>query len=249
MNDFVKLTARPDTSPFMRSPLPFVLASFVLCASGCFLAPSEQVVGSFDSGVDGGAPDAGSPGADAGPDGDATCDQSPCLPPTYVLSRTGVSQLALDGDAVIALGSMYGSGLARLELSTGATTVLQYDQSNPLDASGSLRVSGGWAGDIAMGATADQALAQVRLVMLMNDISMRRFTRKELQIGFGLIRAKGVLRDLAGALKLLKLVGTRCEVTDAPENIRDPRGCVCIGLKGRLGRAALDSLFERMGEE
>ena len=45
-------------------------------------------------------------------------------------------------------------------------------------------------GDIAMGATAEQALAQVRLVMLMNDISMRRFTRKELQIGFGLIRAK-----------------------------------------------------------
>jgi len=45
-------------------------------------------------------------------------------------------------------------------------------------------------GDIAMGATAAQALAGVRLVMLMNDISMRRFTRKELQIGFGLIRAK-----------------------------------------------------------
>ena len=45
-------------------------------------------------------------------------------------------------------------------------------------------------GDIAMGASAEQALAQVRLVMMMNDISMRRFTRKELQIGFGLIRTK-----------------------------------------------------------
>lgn len=45
-------------------------------------------------------------------------------------------------------------------------------------------------GDIAMGASAAQALDSVRLVMLMNDISMRRFTRKELQIGFGLIRAK-----------------------------------------------------------
>ena len=45
-------------------------------------------------------------------------------------------------------------------------------------------------GDIAMGSTPDEALARVRLVMLMNDVSMRRFTRKELAIGFGLIRAK-----------------------------------------------------------
>lgn len=45
-------------------------------------------------------------------------------------------------------------------------------------------------GDIPMGTSAAQALGGVRLVMLMNDISMRRFTRKELQIGFGLIRAK-----------------------------------------------------------
>lgn len=44
--------------------------------------------------------------------------------------------------------------------------------------------------DIPMGATAAEALDRVRLVMLMNDISMRRFARKEIQIGFGLVRAK-----------------------------------------------------------
>jgi G3E family GTPase len=61
----------------------------------------------------------------------------------------------------------------------------------------------------------------------------------------GLIRAKGVLRDAAGGLKVLQVVGARHEVADAPEALREPSGCVCIGLKGVLDRSALDRAFER----
>lgn len=45
-------------------------------------------------------------------------------------------------------------------------------------------------GDIPMGATPAQALAQVRLVTVLNDISMRAHQLKEIQMGFGLIRSK-----------------------------------------------------------
>jgi fumarylacetoacetate (FAA) hydrolase len=45
-------------------------------------------------------------------------------------------------------------------------------------------------GDIAIGATPAQALASVRLVTVLNDVSMRRYQFKEIQMGFGLIRSK-----------------------------------------------------------
>ncbi|MBI3376449.1 MAG: GTP-binding protein [Betaproteobacteria bacterium] len=61
----------------------------------------------------------------------------------------------------------------------------------------------------------------------------------------GLVRAKGVLRDAAGGLKVLQVVGARYEVTDAPGSPRETAGCVCIGLKGLLDRSGLDRLFER----
>ena len=61
----------------------------------------------------------------------------------------------------------------------------------------------------------------------------------------GLVRAKGVLRDADGGLKVLQLVGTRCEVTDAAGSVAQALGCVCIGLKGVLDRPALDQVFER----
>ncbi len=44
--------------------------------------------------------------------------------------------------------------------------------------------------DIPMGATPAQALAQVRLVTVLNDISMRAHQFREISLGFGLIRAK-----------------------------------------------------------
>lgn len=45
-------------------------------------------------------------------------------------------------------------------------------------------------GDIPMGATPDEALAQVRLLTALNDVSMRAYQFKEISLGFGLMRAK-----------------------------------------------------------
>jgi fumarylacetoacetate (FAA) hydrolase len=45
-------------------------------------------------------------------------------------------------------------------------------------------------GDIPIGATPAQALASVRLVTVLNDVSMRRYQLKEIQMGFGLVRSK-----------------------------------------------------------
>jgi G3E family GTPase len=58
---------------------------------------------------------------------------------------------------------------------------------------------------------------------------------------FGLIRAKGVLRDTDGSLKVLHLVGARVEVTPfAGNEAGAATGIACIGLKGRLGRSAIE---------
>lgn len=45
-------------------------------------------------------------------------------------------------------------------------------------------------GDVPMGATPDQALAQVRLVTLVNDVSLRNLIPEELAKGFGFLQSK-----------------------------------------------------------
>ncbi|QQS11380.1 MAG: GTP-binding protein [Rhodospirillales bacterium] len=54
----------------------------------------------------------------------------------------------------------------------------------------------------------------------------------------GLLRAKGWLRDGAGALRGFQLVGARWEVADAPATARAP-GLVFIGLRAHLDRDAV----------
>jgi fumarylacetoacetate (FAA) hydrolase len=44
--------------------------------------------------------------------------------------------------------------------------------------------------DVPMGATPAEALARVRLVTVLNDISMRAYVFKEVSLGFGMMRAK-----------------------------------------------------------
>jgi hypothetical protein len=152
-DEFMKLPRTSRTWAFMRTTTILLTAVF---ASACFTPTEEQIVGSFDSGVDAGVTDAGAQvRMDAGPDGDATCDQSACLPTTVTFARTGVSRLLLQGDSVLALGSMYGSGLSHIDLATGSTTLLQVSPGDPLDTSGALRVQGEyvyllttWAGEI-----------------------------------------------------------------------------------------------------
>ena len=45
-------------------------------------------------------------------------------------------------------------------------------------------------GDVSMGASADEALEGVRLVMLANDVSLRKLAATELQKGFGFVQSK-----------------------------------------------------------
>jgi fumarylacetoacetate (FAA) hydrolase len=45
-------------------------------------------------------------------------------------------------------------------------------------------------GDVPMGATPDQALQQIRLLMLVNDVSLRNLIAPELAKGFGLLQSK-----------------------------------------------------------
>ena len=45
-------------------------------------------------------------------------------------------------------------------------------------------------GDVAMGATPAQAAAQIRLLMLVNDVSLRNLIPKELEKGFGFFQSK-----------------------------------------------------------
>ncbi len=62
---------------------------------------------------------------------------------------------------------------------------------------------------------------------------------------FGLLRAKGVLRDIDGSLKTLHVVGARREV--APFTLArdvDP-GLACIGLAGRIDRTRIERALAR----
>ena len=45
-------------------------------------------------------------------------------------------------------------------------------------------------GDVAMGSSAERCAEAIRLVTILDDVSMRRFVVPELQMGFGFIRAK-----------------------------------------------------------
>ena len=56
----------------------------------------------------------------------------------------------------------------------------------------------------------------------------------------GLIRAKGVLRDVDGTLKTLHLAGPRCEVSPSPSRFTKSTGLACIGVRGVLDRYAID---------
>lgn len=45
-------------------------------------------------------------------------------------------------------------------------------------------------GDVAMGASAEEAVRQIRLVVLLNDISLRGLIRQELRTGVGFFQSK-----------------------------------------------------------
>ncbi len=69
-------------------------------------------------------------------------------------------------------------------------------------------------------------------------VDVEKFARSLADPSCGLLRAKGVLRDRAGLLKTLHVVGTRSEVT--PHAGESTTGIACIGLRALLDRAAIE---------
>jgi len=60
---------------------------------------------------------------------------------------------------------------------------------------------------------------------------------------FGLIRAKGVLRDMDGSLKTLHVVGARREVTPYTLARDVDSGLACIGLAGHIDRTRIERVL------
>ena len=69
-------------------------------------------------------------------------------------------------------------------------------------------------------------------------IDVARLAQALAEPACGLVRAKGMLRDLDGSMKTLHLVGARFELT--PFAGAGTSGLACIGLRGQLDRAAIE---------
>jgi G3E family GTPase len=74
-------------------------------------------------------------------------------------------------------------------------------------------------------------------------VDVEKLARGLADASCGLVRAKGLLRDNDGALKALHVVGGRFEVTPVPA--ATATGIACIGLRGRLERAAVEQAIRR----
>lgn len=76
-------------------------------------------------------------------------------------------------------------------------------------------------------------------------VQVEALARALAQAECGLLRAKGVLRDVDGSLKTLHLVGARFEVTPFGGRGEAATGLACIGLRGRVNRAAIEHALAR----
>ena len=61
----------------------------------------------------------------------------------------------------------------------------------------------------------------------------------------GLVRAKGLMRDLDGQPRALQLVGARAAVTPSAHPRPEDGRLVCIGLRGQLDRASIEATVRR----
>lgn len=74
-------------------------------------------------------------------------------------------------------------------------------------------------------------------------VDVDRLARALAQPGCGLIRAKGVLRDVDGSLKTLHVVGARVDVSPFAGTGNAPTGMACIGLREQINRPAIERAF------
>ena len=84
-------------------------------------------------------------------------------------------------------------------------------------------------------------------VVLERRVDARALAQALAQPALGVIRAKGILHDLDGATVALHVVGARSEIVAQRAQGRRGR-LVCIGLKDRLARDAVQSALARAVE-
>ena len=86
------------------------------------------------------------------------------------------------------------------------------------------------------------AAARYESVSFLPDrpVDVDRLARELAQPGCGLIRAKGVLRDVDGSLKTLHVVGARFDVSPFAGTGNAPTGMACIGLREQLNRSGIE---------
>ncbi len=61
----------------------------------------------------------------------------------------------------------------------------------------------------------------------------------------GLVRAKGLMRNLDGQPCALQVVGARAAVTSSAHSRPDDGRLVCIGVRGQVDRATIDAILVR----
>jgi len=104
--------------------------------------------------------------------------------------------------------------------------------------------SGSRAGLLASGALRSIEAASARYESASFEIpgavDVGRLAQALAEPACGLVRAKGVLRDIDGTLKTLHVVGARFEVT--PFAGRGPTGLACIGFANGFDRATIERI-------
>src|SRR5258706_2545689 len=93
-------------------------------------------------------------------------------------------------------------------------------------------------GDVAMGATPNQALAAVRLITLVNDVSFRRLIPAELAKGFGFVNGKG-----ANALAPVAVTPDELGALWKDGRVHLPLVCEVNGRKLGSPNAGVDAQF------
>lgn len=93
------------------------------------------------------------------------------------------------------------------------------------------------AGELRPRANAAQQFERIETV-LAQRVDAEGLARALARPALGVIRAKGILRDLDGAAVALQVVGARGAIAAHRRDPADGR-LVCIGLKGRLDRAGI----------
>src|SRR5260221_4831665 len=93
-------------------------------------------------------------------------------------------------------------------------------------------------GDVAMGATPNQALAAVRLITLVNDVSFRRLIPAELAKGFGFVNGKG-----ANALAPVAVTPDELGALWKDGRVHLPLVCAVNGRKLGSPNAGVDAQF------